>query len=179
MEQEILLESFSSLTFSRTQVVMFVTENSDFIGREIYNIPTNSWDKAKKFLESDNTIMLYIASRSMPETRKKEIIEDCVTMGVKVKKISAYSDMLREQEVSLTDLTISDIVPRLNFSDESNYLESLNNKTCMVTGAGGSIGSELARNLAKQKLKKLILVEISEASLFNIQSELQETTIRY
>ena len=110
----------------------------------------------------------------MPETRKKEIIEDCVTMGVKVKKISAYSDMLREQEVSLIDLTISDIVPRLNFSDESNYLESLNNQTCMVTGAGGSIGSELARNLGKQKLKKLILVEISEASLFNIQSELQE-----
>ena len=57
-------------------------------------------------------------------------------MGVKVKKISAYSDMLREQEVSLTDLTISDIVPRLNFSDESNYLEELNNKSCMVTGAG-------------------------------------------
>jgi FlaA1/EpsC-like NDP-sugar epimerase len=168
-------ELFSSLTFSRTQVVMFVTENSDFIGREIYNIPTNSWNKAKKLLESDKSILLYIASRSMHETRKKEIIEDCVSMGVKVKKISAYSDMLREQEVSLTDLSISDIVPRLNFSDESNYLEDLNNKSCMVTGAGGSIGSELARNLAKQKLKKLILVEISEPSLFIIQSELQET----
>ena len=170
-------ELFSSLTFSRTQVVMFVTENSDFIGREIYNIPTNSWNKAKKLLESDKSILLYIASRSMHETRKKEIIEDCVRMGVKVKKISAYSDMLREQEVSLTDLSISDIVPRLNFSDESNYLEDLNNKSCMVTGAGGSIGSELARNLSKQKLKKLILVEISEASLFVIQSELQEAKI--
>jgi len=170
-------ELFSSLTFSRTQVVMFVTENSDFIGREIYNIPTDSWNKAKKLLESDKSILLYIASRSMHETRKKEIIEDCVKMGVKVKKISAYSDMLREQEVSLTDLSISDIVPRLNFSDESNYLEDLNNKSCMVTGAGGSIGSELARNLSKQKLKKLILVEISEASLFVIQSELQEAKI--
>ena len=170
-------ELFSSLTFSRTQVVMFVTDNSDFIGREIYNIPTTSWNKAKKLLMSDKSILLYIASRSMHETRKKEIIEDCVSMGVKVKKISAYSDMLREQEVSLTDLTISDIVPRLNFIDESNYLEDLNNKSCMVTGAGGSIGSELARNLSKQKLKKLILVEISEASLFVIQSELQEAKI--
>jgi len=170
-------ELFSSLTFSRTQVVMFVSENSDFIGREIYNIPTNSWNTAKKLLESDKSILLYIASRSMHETRKKEIIEDCVSMGVKVKKISAYSDMLREQEVSLTDLTITDIVPRLNFIDESNYLEDLNNKSCMVTGAGGSIGSELARNLSKQKLKKLILVEISEASLFVIQSELQEAKI--
>lgn len=170
-------ELFSSLTFSRTQVVMFVTENLDFIGREIYNIPTNSWNKAKKLLESDKSILLYIASRSMHETRRKEIIEDCVSMGVKVKKISAYSDMLREQEVSLTDLSISDIVPRLNFSDESYYLEGLNNKSCMVTGAGGSIGSELARNLSKQKLKKLILVEISEASLFVIQSELQEAKI--
>ena len=170
-------ELFSSLTFSRTQVAMFVTENLDFIGREIYNIPTNSWNTAKKLLESDKSILLYIASRSMHETRKKEIIEDCVSMGVKVKKISAYSDMLREQEVSLTDLTISDIVPRLNFSDESNYLEELNNKSCMVTGAGGSIGSELARNLSKQKLKKLVLVEISEASLFVIQSELQEAKI--
>ena len=170
-------ELFSSLTFSRIQVLMFVAENSDFIGREIYNIPTVSWKKAKKLLESNKSILLYIDSSSMTEIRKKEIIEDCVSIGVKVKKISAYSEMLREQEISLTDLTISDIVPRLNFINEDDYVEELTSKVCMVTGAGGSIGSELARNLAKQQLKKLILVEISEASLFAIQSELNEMKI--
>lgn len=167
-------ELFSSLAFSRTKVLMFVTENKDFIGRDIYNIPTESWEKAKTLLRSNNSIMLYIASRSMTDARKKQIIEDCVQLGIKVKKISAYSDMLREQEVNLTDLTISDIVPRLSYSDENTYLDDLTGKTCIVTGAGGSIGSEIARTLNIQQINKLVLVDISEAALFSIQSELEE-----
>lgn len=167
-------ELFSSLSFSKTKVLMFVTDNRNFVGREIYNKPTEDWGKAKKLLEKDKSIMLYIASRSMTEARRKEIIEDCVEIGIKVKKISAFSDMLREQEVSLTDLTISDIVPRLSHNQENTILRELIGKVCLVTGAGGSIGSEISRTLARQKINKLVLVDISEAALFSIQSELEE-----
>ena len=80
-----------------------------------------------------------------------------------MKKIASYSEMLREKEVSLTDLTISDLLPRKNLDESSAETNELKDKTILITGAGGSLGSEISRIITQINAKKAILLDISES----------------
>ena len=82
--------------------------------------------------------------------------------------------MLRQNEIELKDLTISDIIPRKNLDEYESEILKLKNKTALITGAGGSIGSEICKILINADLKKMILVDISEYALFSISEELKE-----
>ena len=169
------VELYSSLTFdNKVSIVGFISEDQDDVGRQIFGKNIFSLDEAKNIWKGNSTIQLYLASRSLSEERKSQLIDLCVDIGVKVKKISTYSDMLRESEVNLTDLTISDLISRKDLDDDDFDMNYLNGKNVMVTGAGGSIGSELSRIISKAKVKSLILVDISEASLFSISEEIKE-----
>ena len=168
-------ELFSSLTFDkRISVVGFISEDKDDIDRQIFSKTILSLDEAKKIWSTNNSIQLYLASRSLTEDRRRELVDLCVDIGVKVKKISTYSDMLRESEINLTDLSISDLISRKDLNDDDFNMDYLKGKNIMVTGAGGSIGSELSRIISKVGVKSLVLIDISEASLFSISEEIKE-----
>ena len=144
------------------------------IGRELFSKEIISLTKAIKQIELDKNCSLYIASRSISEEKKRDIIEKCESLGIQVKKISAFSDMIKEKEINLTDLSISDLLPRSRLDDFTDELNILKDKVVLVTGAGGSIGSEICRILAHAKVKNLVIVEISEAALFAISEELRQ-----
>lgn len=168
-------ELFSSLSLdSEISVKAFISDDKDMIGRELFSKEIISLTKAIKQIELDKNCSLYIASRSISEEKKKEIIEKCEFLGIQVKKISAFSDMIKEKEVNLTDLSISDLLPRSRLDDFTDELNVLKDKVVLVTGAGGSIGSEVCRILAHAKVEKLVLVEISEAALFSVSEELRQ-----
>ena len=80
----------------------------------------------------------------------------------------------KRKEVSLTDLTISDLLPRKNLDESSAETNELKDKTILITGAGGSIGSEISRIITQINAKKAILLDISESALFAISQELKE-----
>ena len=141
----------------------------NFIAQKIISL-----DLAKKEWKANNRCSLYIASRSISDSKKNEIISLCESIGVEVKKISSYSEMLREKEISLTDLSISDLMPRQNLDQFSDEIDGLKNKPILVSGAGGSIGSEICRTLIKGGLKRIILIDISESALFTISQELKD-----
>ena len=169
------MELFGSLTFdNRISVVGFISEDKDDIGRQIFSKTIFSLDHATKVWNENNSIELYLASRSLTEDRRRELVDLCIDMGVKVKKISTYSDMLRESEISLTDLSISDLIPRKNLDANDFDMGYLEGKNIMVTGAGGSIGSEISRIISSIKINSLTLIDISEASLFSISEEIKE-----
>ena len=132
----------------------FVTGDPASIGRELYSTRIISLDLAKKEWKANNRCSLYIASRSISDSKKNEIISLCESIGVEVKKISSYSEMLREKEISLTDLSISDLMPRQNLDQFSDEIDGLKNKPILVSGAGGSIGSEICRALIKEDLRE-------------------------
>ena len=79
------------------------------MGKNIYSIRG-----AQKIWIKDKSIQLYIASRSLSMKDKQELIDLCFQDGIKVKEISTYSEMLREKEISLKDLNISDLIIRKN-----------------------------------------------------------------
>jgi len=169
------VELYSSLTFdNKVSIVGFISEEQDDIGRQIFGKNIFSLDEAKGIWKENSSIQLYLASRSLSEERKSQLIDLCVDIGVKVKKISTYSDMLKESEINLTDLTISDLISRKDLNDDDFDMDYLKSKNVMITGAGGSIGSELARIISKVGVKSLVLIDISEASLFSISEEIKE-----
>ncbi len=167
-------ELFSSLSLDDSiSVKAFITDDSSITGRELYSTKVISLNSAKKEWKNNNQCSLFIASRSITDERKNEIISLCESLGVEVRKISSYGEMLKEKEISLTDLTISDLLPRNNLDDFNNEIDVLQNKSIVITGAGGSIGSELARALIKGGVKEIMLIDISESALFVISEELK------
>ena len=121
-------------------------------------------------------ILLAIPSSTHEERRV--ILEFAKTTGAKLKTLPGVYEMVDQGMAlkSIRDVEISDLLGRkevhLNNEKISEYIE---NKVVLVTGGGGSIGSELCRQIAKLKPKKLVIVDIYENNAYDIQNELLRT----
>lgn len=123
-----------------------------------------------------NVDQIVLAIATAKNKDKQEILNICAKTGCKLKTIPALyevlegiSDPLKVRDVNITDLLGRDEI-HLNVEEISGYLE---NKTVLVTGGGGSIGSELCRQIAYFHPKKLIVMEIYENNAYELQVELK------
>ena len=118
-------------------------------------------------------VVISIAHTSRKEF--KRILDICESVPVKVRVIPGIFEILngRVNVSRIRDVQIEDLLGREPVRlDEKNLADFLTGKVVMVTGAGGSIGSELARQVVRFKPEKLILVERAEPALFEIDKEL-------
>ncbi|MBO4411748.1 MAG: polysaccharide biosynthesis protein [Lachnospiraceae bacterium] len=120
---------------------------------------------------------IYIAIPSASKAQLKKIINICNLTGCEIKNLPGMYQF-RTGEVSLKDMkdvSVEDLLGRepvrVNLDDIFHYLYG---KTCLITGGGGSIGSELARQIASHGPKQLILLDIYENSVYDIQQELKK-----
>lgn len=108
----------------------------------------------------------------------REIMETCNTLGVRFKTLPSVSDIV-DGKVTISDLRDVDILDLLRREpiqlDTDKIKDSIAGRTVLVTGAGGSIGSELCRQIALYHPAQLILVELSEFNLYKISGELKRT----
>ncbi|HMF55152.1 MAG TPA: nucleoside-diphosphate sugar epimerase/dehydratase, partial [Pyrinomonadaceae bacterium] len=121
-------------------------------------------------------VVITIAQASRNEIQR--IVTICEQIPVKVRIIPGLYEILQGKvEVSrIRDVQIEDLLGREPVRlDEESLIHFLSGKTVMVTGAGGSIGSELSRQVARFKPGKLLLVERAEFALFQIDRELRES----
>jgi FlaA1/EpsC-like NDP-sugar epimerase len=103
------------------------------------------------------------------------IIKICESVPVKVKTIPGLYELLQEKVIvsRIRDVEVEDLLGRAPVSLDAGSIETfLSGKVVLVTGAGGSIGSELTRQLLHCRISKLILVERSEFALFGIEREI-------
>lgn len=122
-------------------------------------------------------ILLAMSAVSMPD--KQDIMHICASTGCELKTIPALYEIvegspasMQVHDVDITDLLGRDEI-RLNTEEISDYLQG---KTIMVTGGGGSIGSELCRQIAHFKPKKIVVFDIYENNAYDLQNEMK---IRY
>jgi FlaA1/EpsC-like NDP-sugar epimerase len=123
-------------------------------------------------------VVITIAQASRADIRR--IVETCERIPVRVRIIPGLYEILQGHvEVSrIRDVQIEDLLGREPVQlDEESLSHFLKDKTVMVTGAGGSIGSELAKQVTRFAPKRLLLVERAEFGLFNIERELRESEI--
>jgi FlaA1/EpsC-like NDP-sugar epimerase len=119
-------------------------------------------------------VIITIATASRKEIRR--ILDICAEVPVKVKTIPALSEILSDKIVlsRIRDVEVEDLLGRAAINLDRHSIEAfLSEKTVLVTGAGGSIGSELVRQIINCQPSTLILVERAEFALFNIEREIR------
>lgn len=123
-------------------------------------------------LDIDHVIVT-IAEASREDFQR--ILQICKNVPVKVKTIPGLYELLQEKVIfsRIRDVEVEDLLGRSPVSLDAHSIETfLSGKTVLVTGAGGSIGSEIARQLLRCRISKLVLVERSEFGLFEIEREI-------
>jgi FlaA1/EpsC-like NDP-sugar epimerase len=159
------------------QVVGFLDDDDRLHGRvlngqPVYN-PANLTDLVGRLKVSD----VLLAIPSINRRRRNEILEQIRSVHVSVRTLPSVID-LAHGKVSISDLRALDIDDLLGrepvIPDPSLLAQNIRNKVVAVTGAGGSIGSELCRQILSIKPSKLMLIEQSEFALYAIHHELLE-----
>jgi FlaA1/EpsC-like NDP-sugar epimerase len=141
------------------------------LGHTVYD-PIN----IEKLINKKNIEIVLLALPSITRQKRNQIINNINKYKVIVKTLPSVQDIV-DGKVSISDikdLSIEDLLNREQVQPDLELLsKNINSKTVMVTGAGGSIGSELSRQIIRLNPKKLILVELSEFALYKINEELK------
>ncbi len=163
--------------YVKGSVVCAIDDNKDKLGSYIQGVKvvgdrTKIIEAAEKYEISD----IFIAMPSASRKNIKEILEICKETGCALKILPGMYQLINE-EVSVTrlrDVEIEDLLGREPVKIDPEGIENyIRGKVIMVTGGGGSIGSELCRQIAKQGPRKLIIVDIYENNAYFIQQELK------
>ena len=130
-----------------------------------------------RFVEQFSVDQIIFAIPSCPEDKKREILDICSSTKVAVKIVPFLGDLLFTDKPiigQIRDIRIEDLLGRDPITFDNEEIKSfISGKVCMVTGGGGSIGSELVRQIAKFSPKQVIIVDIYENSAYEIQQELR------
>jgi len=159
-------------------VIAFLDDDEKKIGRELHGVPVSaSPDVVGETVGKWGVELALIAVPSANDDEMQRLVGLCRKAGLEYKTLPSVHELVKGN-VGLTDLRkvqIEDLLGRDPVSLDWHRIKSdLKDKSILVTGAGGSIGSELARQLAALQPKRLILLDQSEYSLYAIESELLE-----
>lgn len=162
------------------RVIAFADDNANRWDKKLQNIPILSPPQAlsESWLGENKIELVVIAVQSINPTRRNEISEAVIKAGVRVKVVPAYRTWIDGNLTSkqLKSIKIEDLLQRNKIElDNVNISSSVEGKTVLVTGAAGSIGSEIARQLSFYNLKNLILIDHAESPLYDIEQELKES----
>lgn len=156
-------------------VVGFVDDNKNLHRTVMHGITVYNPKSLDKLIESRNVKKILLAMPSASQTQRKKIINRISKYKCEILTVPGMEDIVsgKAHLTSLNQISISDLLGRDIVKPIDALLnQDIKNKVVMVTGAGGSIGSELCRQIVKQQPKKLVLFELSEFSLYQIHQEL-------
>lgn len=161
---------------SEVLVVGFLDDDEALEGKLLNGIPIYHSSGVGEIIEKLRVEMVVLAMPQLDRNRRLEVSESLKALGVSVRTLPSLADIVQGR-VSLTALRefdIYDLLGREPATPNPLFLsEHTLGKTVLITGAGGSIGSELCRQVISQKPKQLILLEQSEIALYQIQQELE------
>ncbi|MES2675613.1 MAG: nucleoside-diphosphate sugar epimerase/dehydratase [Pseudomonadota bacterium] len=165
-----------ALNVSNYKVAAFIDDNKRIHGKTIAGVRIYSPSKIN-YLKSEKKISkVLLALGTTTHSRRASIIKMLEPYAISVQTIPAVADILsgKTRIEQIRDVDIDDLLGRDSVQANPALLHAcIQNKVVMVTGAGGSIGSELCRQIIKQSPKSLILFELNEYSLYTIEKELQ------
>ncbi len=157
------------------KVVGFLDDNSELhrqvlLGQKIYSLKN-----LEKLTKIKDISLVFLALPSVGRNKRNQIIEKLNQYKLIVKTLPSISEIVdgRITVSDIKDLNIDDLLNRDQVAPDIKLLnKNINSKTVIVTGAGGSIGSEMCRQIVRLKPNKLLLLELNEFALYKIYEDL-------
>ncbi len=160
---------------AEVQIVGYVDDDERLHGHVLNGLPIYGPDALTRACDKHRISQIFLALPSVSRRRRNEIIEDLLPLKLQVRTLPGLSELANGQvEISdLKELDIEDLLGRDPVTPNPLMMGKNNaSKVVLVTGAGGSIGSELCRQILKAGPAKLLLVELTEFALYAIEQEL-------
>ncbi len=129
-----------------------------------------------RICRENNIDLILFTISNIPSKDRKEMLNICQETGCKVRVLPGTADLIESKDLmeNFRDVEIEDLLGRDSVKlDNENIGELIQNKVVLVTGGGGSIGSELCRQIVKYNPEKLVIVDIYENNLYSIEQELR------
>ncbi len=170
-------KTFDRDTKTKYRVVGLVDHHTKVTGNKIDGVMVYHLKDLENVLQSKKIKSFIIAERNTPVVRKRHIVELCLSLEIEVKTIPAVSSWINgELNINqLKKVKIEELLERAEIKmDKDGIRKNILNKTVMVTGAAGSIGSEIVRQLTNFLPQKIILFDIAETPLYDIELEIKE-----
>ncbi|AVF02962.1 MULTISPECIES: polysaccharide biosynthesis protein [Devosia] len=160
---------------STHDVVAFVDDDPTLHRREVANIRVHSPSALPALLDNYAVQQIILSMPSISADRRKAVVADVSRHGVKVQSLPDISDLVTGKYLvsQVREIEIDDLLGRSTVPPDLDLIRQMvSGKTIMVTGAGGSIGSELCRKISQWRPQRLVLFEANEFALYKIDREL-------
>ena len=158
-------------------IVGIIDDDATKLDYKISNVPIiGNRNQIQEICKNKKVDLIFFSISRIDKKNKKEILEICQETGAKLRILPSTEDLIKDKTVfeNLRDVEIEDILGRDPIKLDNNNIEELiKGKVVLVTGGGGSIGSELCRQIVKYKPEKLVMLDIYENTLYDIELELK------
>ena len=161
------------------QVMGFIDDSPAMIETSIFGYNVYSLESCQKLIPEKKIQRIFLAIPSAVGNTRRHILNRLLDFHVEVKTIPNFDDIVEGKAIDdVKDIPISDLLGRFPVLPQDDLM-AVRGQVVMVTGAGGSIGSELCRQILENSPSTLILFEISEFSLYQIHKELEQIQMNW
>ena len=175
---EMILRDIQMAEEVKGRVACIIDDNPNKWGRYINRVPIiGGRESIPDAVEKHDISKIYIAIPSATMQDRKAILNICQETKCEIKNLPGMYQLVQGQVTvkQMRDVSVEDLLGREPIqADLKEVFDFINGKTVLVTGGGGSIGSELCRQIARHEPKQLIVLDIYENSTYELQLELQE-----
>ena len=157
--------------------VVFVDDDPAVVGSVINGISVYDASQLVELVEEFSITYVFMAMPAISRQRRRDIIAQLESLPVYVKTVPNFVDIMagRSDALNLQDIALEDLLGRDPIEPDPRLIEHcIRDKVVMVTGAGGSIGAELCRQILRCQPKELVLFDISEFNLYQIKVDLDK-----
>jgi len=157
--------------------VLFIDDNPRLENVDVAGLTVLPFARTRELLEDLDIKAILLAMPSVSKSVRRNITEQLERLPVEVKTLPGMSDLIEGKATlsELRDVSIEELLGRDPVTPKPELMsKNIEGKAVLVTGAGGSIGSELCRQIVQQRPSKLILLDLSEFALYSIHQELEE-----
>ncbi len=161
---------------STVKVVGYVDDNKKLAGKRLEGVQIYNASNLSEVLEKEKVTLVILAIQKPDKANKKRVIELCLEHKVEVQQVPSVKSWINGEFSSkqIANVKIEDLLGRKPIKlDEAKIEEELTGSTILVTGAAGSIGSGMVRQIAAYNPAKVILLDQAESPLYDLQTELK------
>ena len=164
------------------RVICFIDDDKKKTENSLEGLPIYHSSQLTKVIENKGIKKVILAIKNPDKRNKRAIIDTCLAHGVEILNVPSPTKWINGEFTSgqIKPIRVEDLLGRESILlDQEKLVKEFNQKTILVTGAAGSIGSEIVRQLTEYSPKQIILLDQAESPIYDLEAELQEKKTKH